>query len=205
MENVFFDSWSGLLRAGITATLFYFFIIVAIKVVGKRSTSKMNNFDWIVTVAIGAMAGSTILVKDIALFEGLFATAVLLGLQFVFTGISSRSERIGKALRARPTLLVYQGTYMEEEMHRERVSRGEIEGAVRRSGFSDLDQVWAVVLESNSELSVVGKREGEALAVLRGVRGVPEEARKAIKEAQEQAKAEAQKERENASSGPLSR
>ena len=163
----------------------------------------MNNFDWIVTVAIGAIAGSTILSQDVVLLEGLFAVAVLLGLQFAFTGISSRSERIGKALRAKPTLLVYQGKYLEKEMRHERVSRGEIEGAVRRSGFSDLGQVWAVVLESNSELSVIGKREGEPLAVLRGVRGVPEEARKAIEAADQDGTV--QQEKEEAEDTPAQR
>ena len=171
MDNLFFDSWGEFFRTGITAILFYLFIIAAIKVTGKRSTSKMNNFDWIVTVALGAITASSILLKDVTLFEGIFAATMLLGLQFAFTSVSSRFERIGSMLRAKPTLLVYQGTYLEKQMRQERVSRGEVEGAVRRSGFSDLGQVWAVVLESNSELSVIGKKEGEPLAVLHGVEG----------------------------------
>ena len=183
MEKLFFDSWSEILRAGITAVLFYLFIVVAIKVVGKRSTSKMNNFDWIVTIAIGAMTGTTILSKDVSLLEGLFAVSALLGLQFAFTAVSSRSERIGKALRSNPSLLVYNGRYFEGTMRRERISREEIEGAIRRSGFSDLGQVWAVVLESNSELSVIGKREGEPLAILHSVHGVPEEAEDVVLDA----------------------
>ena len=184
MENIFFESWVELLRTGVTAVLFYLFIIVAIKVVGKRSTSKMNNFDWVVTVAMGAIMASTILAKDVALTEGLSALAVLLGLQFVFTSVSSRSAWVGSMLRSNPSLLVYEGTYLEEIMRRERVSREEIDGAIRRSGFSDLEKVWAVVLESNSELSVIGKGERDVLIVLRDVEGVPEEARKAIKKAQ---------------------
>ena len=202
MEHVFFDSWTEFLRTGITAVLFYLFIIGAIKVVGKRSTSKMNNFDWIVTVAIGAIAGSTILSRDVVLLEGLLAVAVLLGLQFTFTGIASRSEKVSTILRATPTLLVYEGTYLEKEMLHERVTREEVEEAVRRSGFSDLGQTWAVVLESNSELSVIGKREGERLAVLRGVKGVPEEAKKAIEADEDTAKAEAQHEEEEAEGIP---
>ena len=192
MEYIFFDSWGGLFRTGITAILLYFFLVLAIRVLGKRSTSKMNNFDWIVTVALGSITGSAILLKDVVLFEGFFAVAMLLGLQFAFTAISSRSEWAGRMLRSNPSLLVYKGEYLNERMRRERISREEVEGAVRRSGFSNLDQVWAVVLESNSELSVVGKREGEALAVLRGVDGVPEEAKKAIKEAEDTASAKAQ-------------
>ena len=54
MDMLFFDNIEKLLRIVLTAVLVYILIVVTTKVSGKRSTSQLNNFDWIVTVMIGS-------------------------------------------------------------------------------------------------------------------------------------------------------
>jgi len=65
MDMLFFDNIEKLLRIVLTAVLVYILIVVTTKVSGKRSTSQLNNFDWIVTVMIGSLGASTILLKEI--------------------------------------------------------------------------------------------------------------------------------------------
>ncbi len=63
MEMVFFDNIDKLGRIVLTTFMVYVLIVLVTKASGKRSTSQLNNFDWIVTVMIGSLGASTILLK----------------------------------------------------------------------------------------------------------------------------------------------
>ncbi|WP_425222394.1 hypothetical protein [Psychroserpens sp.] len=85
MEKFFFDGQDNLLRIAFTAPIVYGIVILYIRVVGKRATSQMNSFDWIVTVAMGSLVASTIILKNISLLEGAFSIFLLLFMQYVLT------------------------------------------------------------------------------------------------------------------------
>ena len=51
-----FESWDRLQNVAIAAVFFYAFIVLLVRVLGKRTTSQMNNFDWIITIAVGSLA-----------------------------------------------------------------------------------------------------------------------------------------------------
>ena len=67
---MFFDSWAGLLRVLVVGTLAYAALVLLLRVTGKRTLSKMNAFDLIVTVALGSTLATVLLSKDVALAEG---------------------------------------------------------------------------------------------------------------------------------------
>ena len=156
---LFFESWAELFRIAVSALFVYVFIIAGVRLVGKRSTAQMNNFDWIVTVALGSIVGSAIILKDVVLVEAFLAIGLLLGFQYAITKAATRWSAVSKSFRAAPTLLFYQGAFHMEAMAQERVTQAEIEGAARESGYSDLGDVGAVILESSAKLSVLGKSE----------------------------------------------
>ncbi len=154
-ESFFYDSWRDLLQIAITVPIIYFFIIVAVRVAGKRSTSQMNNFDWIVTVAIGAIAGAGIMRKGSAIVETLLAIALLLLLQWLLTTAVRMNRPLQRLVKARPTLLVHEGEFIEESMRRERITRGEVLSALRVSGLTAVDQAKWVILEPDASMSVI--------------------------------------------------
>ena len=67
MENVMFDGWTSVLRTFILGGLAYVTLIVMLRTSGKRTLSKMNAFDFIVTVALGSTLATTLLSKDASL------------------------------------------------------------------------------------------------------------------------------------------
>lgn len=155
MEPIFYDGLAGPLRILATVPLLYAAVVLFIRLVGKRATSQMNNFDWIVTVAMGSIVGSAIVLKDVVLLDAVLAIGLLLAIQFGVTWLSVRSDRAEQVVKAFPTLLVYAGRFHEEAMRRERISRQEVWAAVRQSGLTRLEAVGAVVLESDAQLSVI--------------------------------------------------
>jgi uncharacterized membrane protein YcaP (DUF421 family) len=122
---------------------------------GKRTLSKMNAFDLIVTVALGSTLATTMLSKSTALAEGITAMLLLVLLQLVVTWLSVRSQRFQSLVKAQPALLVRDGRMILTAMLAERVTSEEILAAVRGTSNSELEESCSVVLETDGSLSVV--------------------------------------------------
>ncbi len=172
---IFFSSWADIGRVLLVGPLAYLTLLLMLRVSGKRTLSKLNAFDFIVTVALGSVLASTLLSKDVALAESVAALAVLIFGQFIITYLSVRSKRFQGLVKGEPTLLYHKQRFLESSLKRTRVTKEEIRAAVRASGQKSLEQVGAVVLETDGSLSVVGGAEGSAKAWLANVTE-PEEA-----------------------------
>ena len=84
-------------------------LLLLLRVSGKRTLTKMNAFDLVVTVALGSTLATVMLTKSVALAEGLTAFVLLIFLQFVLTWLFVRSQAASRLVKSEPTLLVYQG------------------------------------------------------------------------------------------------
>ena len=69
MEQIFFTSWTSIFRTLIIGVLAYVGLILMLRVSGKRTLSKMNAFDLIVTVALGSTLATVLLTKSVALAD----------------------------------------------------------------------------------------------------------------------------------------
>lgn len=164
-ERMFFDGWAGPLRVLIIGTLAYLILVLVLRVSGKRTLSKMNAFDLVVTVALGSTLATIILSKDVALVEGATAFVLLVTLQFCITWLSVRSATVRRLVKAEPTLLLYQGSVLPEQLRRSRVLEAEVYAAVREQGIGVLSDVHAVVLETDGSFAVVSRTEEPATAL----------------------------------------
>lgn len=157
MDMLFFDNIDKLGRIVLTAVTVYVLIVIITKVSGKRSTSQLNNFDWIVTVMIGSLGASTILLKDIPLIEGISSILVLYVMQFLVTKYASISPQFSSFILSKPRIVFYQGQFLPDAMRAERLTRQEIECAMRSEGVNSFDDVEAIVFESDAQLTIIPK------------------------------------------------
>jgi len=165
MGAVSFDDWHGIVRVLVVGTLAYAAIVIALRASGKRTLSKMNAFDLIVTVALGSTLATAILSRTTPLAEGIAAMLLLVLLQLAVTWLSVRSEAFQSLVKAQPALLVHNGRMIHAAMLIERVTSEEIVAAVRGSGSAELDESCSVVLETDGSLSVIssaGDTEGRS-------------------------------------------
>ncbi|MCW8109567.1 DUF421 domain-containing protein [Alteromonas ponticola] len=140
----------------VTATsLAYFVVVLLILIVGKRASAKLNNFDWIVTVAMGALLGTTALNRSVSIWEGATAICCLFVLQYVFTFLSVHSRVFRKYTQHAPSVLALNGELIDSALVRHRVTPAEVRCAIRQRGYCDEKDVDAVVLEACGELSVI--------------------------------------------------
>lgn len=162
----FFGGWAPILRILVVGTLAYLALIALHRISGKRTLSRMNAFDFLITVALGASFGRILTARNVALSEAVTAFALLVALQFVVAVLRHRSRSVERTLTASPTLLFYRGDFQRSEMQRERVTEDEITGAVRQNGFGSINDVDAIVLEANGKLAVVSTGQaGDASAL----------------------------------------
>ncbi|MEX1093922.1 MAG: YetF domain-containing protein, partial [Acidimicrobiia bacterium] len=117
--------------------------------------SKMNAFDFVVTIALGSLFATVIINQEVTLAEGAASFAVLVVAQFAITFISVRSDRFERFLKAEPTLLYRNGEMLSESLRRVRVTEREVETIARRRGLPNLDTVSAVILEADGSFSVI--------------------------------------------------
>jgi len=175
MENIFASSVEDILRLLISAVIVYILIIAYIRILGKRSTSELNNFDWIVTVSLGSIVASTVILKDVSVTEGGVSIFILIFLQFIVTKSMYHSEKVREIVKSTPQLLLFEGEFIEKNMKKERILKPEVYAAIRQSGLKSIKQIYAVVLETNSKISVIPNENSEELGFsLSGVQGLPD-------------------------------
>jgi uncharacterized membrane protein YcaP (DUF421 family) len=157
LESMFFQSWSGLLRPLVVGVVTYVALVALLRISGKRTLSKMNAFDLVVTVALGSTLATILLSNEVAIAEGLVGLGVLVGMQFIVAWLSARSAAVSRLVKAEPTLLLHRGRFLRGAMLRERVTEDEVLAAMREQGVADVSKVEAVVLETDGSFTVIGQ------------------------------------------------
>ncbi len=166
---MFFDNWNSILKILVVGSLAYVYLVALLRISGKRTLSQMNAFDFIVTVALGSTLATILLSKDTALLEGIFALTLLVLLQFVVAMLSSKFKIFNKLVKSEPEILFYKGKFHEKKIKELRVAKEEIFQAMRGSGILYLEEVEAVILETNGNFSILKSSEKS------GERTIPQE------------------------------
>jgi uncharacterized membrane protein YcaP (DUF421 family) len=152
---MWFDTWPQLLRIAAAACSAYGLLVVLLRTSGKRTLSKLNAFDFVVTVALGSTLASIALSSEVAVVEGFIALATLIGLQLLVAWLVARSPRLRRAVKSEPIAVMLDGELQVDRIRRQRLSPEEVRQAIRGSGVGGMELVAAVILETDGTLSVV--------------------------------------------------
>lgn len=147
--------WMDLMGVALTAVAAYFWLVFVLRLAGKRSLSKLNAFDFAVTVAFGSALATIIISRDVGMVRGGAALGMLALLQFGVSKLSLKSKLVRRSVRSSPTLLVRDGMVYTRALNHERITADEIAEAIRKSGQGRLDRVGAMVLETDGSFSVI--------------------------------------------------
>lgn len=163
---MWFDSWSDIIRVLLVGTAAYGSLVLVLRLSGKRTLSQLSAFDFIVTVALGSTLATILLSSDVSWAEGVTALVLLAGLQWVVAAVTARWPASRTVTTAQPRLVASSGRIDEDALIASRLTRADIEQAVRSSGSGSLSTIAAVVLESNGTLSVIRREQlGDATAL----------------------------------------
>ena len=175
LQKLLIGDWSAIVHTLIVGTLSYFGVIVWLRLSGKRTLSKWNSFDFIVTIALGSVLASAVLSKSTSFLHEMVAVGLLVGLQFIITYASVHTSAIQSLIKSEPTLLLFKGKMLEPALKKERVAKGEVLAAIRLNGGGCIEDIDAVVLETDGSFSVVSTLDASKATAFRDVRGFKEQ------------------------------
>jgi len=160
---MFFDEkWLDIAaRGSILTALALVWIVLLIRIVGLRSLSKMTNFDFVMTVALGSLLASASQVTEWGAYvQILIGIAMLFIVQVSAAVLRRQSESIEAAIQNCPVYLMRDGVIDEEALAKTRVAHSDLIAKLREANVMHFDEVRAVVLEATGDVSVL---HGETL------------------------------------------
>jgi uncharacterized membrane protein YcaP (DUF421 family) len=156
------------------ATVIYFFLLVVVRLLGKRTIGHSTAFDFIVALILGEVVDEPIY-GDVPLVQALLVIAVIGGWHAVNAYLSYRSQTFDRLTGGSPTALIRDGQLDRRAMRRERVNEGDLRSLLRLQQIDDLSEVKLATLEPNGGLSVI--KTDRARELRKGdLRGAHEEA-----------------------------
>ena len=167
---MWFDNWYDLWRILAITITTYAVLILILRGAGKRSLSKLNIFDLVVTVALGSTLATIMLSKDLTFAEGALVFGVLCGLQWSVAWLSLHAEWFKRVIRSEPRILFDDGRFLDRAMRKERILRQEVDAEIRNHGFGDRETTAAVILESDGTFSVIAKENARTCSAREGVK-----------------------------------
>jgi uncharacterized membrane protein YcaP (DUF421 family) len=139
------------------ATVVFFFILVLVRVMGRRELSKMEPFDLIVLIVIGDLVQQGVTQQDYSVTGAVLAVGTIGVLSVFMSWLSFRFARVRPVLDGRPVVLVEKGSPIADNLRRERITVEELSAQARLSGIASLENVQWAVLETGGQISFISE------------------------------------------------
>ena len=162
--------FTGLVRT----VILYLFIIVGIRLMGKRQVGELEPSELVMSLIIADLAAVPMQDYGIPLLTGLIPIFALLALTMMLSVLTMRSVTVRTLLCGRPSVIIRAGELDVGEMCRNRLTVDELLEDLRGKGFTDPSQVWYAILETNGQLSVLARAEQKPPTNAQLERSVPE-------------------------------
>ena len=132
----------------------YLFLVLALRLGGKREMAQLNSLDLVVLLLLSNTVQNAIIGADDSLVGGLIGATVLLAANYLIVRLGFRHPAVWRALEGTATTLVRKGRILDGNLRRYLITREELMAAVRRQGARNLKDLDVVVLEANGALTV---------------------------------------------------
>ena len=133
---------------------FYFFVLIAYRIMGKREIGQLGVIDLIVSILIAELVAISIEETENPIYLTIIPIALLVILEVLFAYISIKSRKFRTLFDGKPSLIICNGKINYKEMVKQRYSLDDLLVSLRQQGIKDLDMVEYAFLEPNGELSV---------------------------------------------------
>lgn len=157
--------WTDILQPGIPILekiirpiLVYLFLIVGLRLAGKRELAQLNPFDLVVLLTLSNTVQNAIIGDDNSVSGGIIGATTLLVVNYVMVRFFYSHDKLDRVIEGDPDVLIDNGQLKQERLKKELITRTELEAAARRQGFASLDECDRAVLEPGGTISFIGKK-----------------------------------------------
>lgn len=133
----------------------YFFMIIAIRVFGKKELAQLSVIDLVFILLISNAVQNAMVGPDTSLSGGLVAAGALFAANFTMKKLLYKNKKLSNLVQGKSVLLIYKGQTNEENCKHAEITSDELEAAVREHGIEDITQVDLAMLEVDGNISVI--------------------------------------------------
>jgi uncharacterized membrane protein YcaP (DUF421 family) len=136
-----------LLEKIIRPIIVYVFLVLLLRVFGKRELAQLNPFDLVVLLSLSNTVQNAIIGDDNSLAGGMIGAVTLLVTNYIVVRFLFKHRRLDEVFEGKPATLIKDGHMRKDEMARELITTAELQSVVRRQGFDGIHEVQSCVLE----------------------------------------------------------
>lgn len=144
----------------------YISVIIAMRIMGKRTIGEMHPTEMVVSIMISDLATVPMQSKSTPLSDGIVPIFTLVVLELVFAFLVLKSRSVRRLLVGRSCKVTKGGKLLEKEMANLKITVDDIEEQIRINGYTSLKDVEEIVIETNGQVSVIGKDEEKKVPFL---------------------------------------
>lgn len=148
-----------LLEIALRAAIIYVVVLIGLRLTGKREVGQMTPFDLVLLLLIANAVQNAMTGPDTSVTGGLVAVATLLAVNALVTHVVWRHKKAREWIEGTPTLLIRSGKVIPEHLAKEKVTREELQQALREHGVASVEEVSLAVLEIDGSISVLRNDE----------------------------------------------
>jgi uncharacterized membrane protein YcaP (DUF421 family) len=146
------------LRIVVSCIVIYVFIIVFIRLFGKKELAQLSVVDLVFILLISNAVQNAMVGSDASLMGGLVAAASLFIVNYLFKLLIYRFPKFGIVIQGHPLMLIYKGHMNTANMVKARITLEELEEAVREHGVHGIGDVDLAVLEMDGNISILSEQ-----------------------------------------------
>jgi uncharacterized membrane protein YcaP (DUF421 family) len=136
----------------------YVFLIVGLRLAGKRELAQLNPFDLVVLLTLSNTVQNAIIGEDNSVTGGLVGAATLLLVNYIVVRFLFTHEHLEHIVEGEPDALIEGGVVREDRLKKELLTKAELETAAHRQGFASLKDIERAVIEPGGTIFLVGKK-----------------------------------------------
>jgi uncharacterized membrane protein YcaP (DUF421 family) len=148
----------SILEKVVRPVLVYVFLIVGLRLAGKRELAQLNAFDLVVLLLLSNTVQNAIIGSDNSVLGGVIGAATLLFFNYLVVRYVFSHPRIERLVEGDADVLVRGGKVLDERLRAEGITLNELEAASRRQGFASLTEVDRAILEANGGVTFVSRK-----------------------------------------------
>lgn len=159
------DMWQSLFHAGvpllekvIRTVVVYLFLLIGLRLAGKRELGQLNAFDLVVLLVLSNTVQNAIIGNDNSLLGGLLGASVLLFINHAVVRLAYQRRWLGRLVEGASIVLIRDGKLVNPSLKKELITQSELEVAARKQGLEDLREVLECRLEVGGALTFVKKK-----------------------------------------------
>src|SRR5438876_1225320 len=125
----------------------YVFLIVGLRIAGKREMAQLNPFDLVVLLTISNTVQNAIIGEDNSVTGGILGAATLLAINYIVVRFLYSHEKLDRLIEGDPDVLIENGVIQADALKKELITLSELQAAAHKQGFASLDEIERAILD----------------------------------------------------------